>query len=84
MKELCKLCTKYNYDHLVFPHLSKEILSVNTKLETLSSINRLEVKTEFWIVLAFGPAVGPNWSGRTGSNAKTNDQYLKKAPIGTN
>lgn len=47
MKELCKLCTKYNYDHLVYPHLSKEILSVNTKLETLSSINRLEVKTEF-------------------------------------
>ena len=34
-------------------------------------------------MLAFGPAVGPNRSGRTGPNAKTNDQYLKRG-IGSN
>ena len=39
---------------------------------------------QFIIVLAFGPAVGPNRSGRVGPNTKTNDQYLKKAPISTN
>jgi hypothetical protein len=42
MQEMSKLCTKYNYDHLVYPLLSKELL-VSTKLDQYSNLQRLEV-----------------------------------------
>ncbi len=40
MKQLSRLCTM-NYDHIVYPYLSKELLKIN--LENLNAKNRLEM-----------------------------------------